>query len=154
MAKSPYRFTRYIAKAAALVREPARALQLARQAAAKLDSAGGTVDQVRGDLLTMVAMLRAWARGDYKGVSTKALLSIAAGVLYFVSPLDAIPDFLFGVGLVDDVAVIGYVVKQVRSELLRFRHWQAHSVSAEVVEQAQANKAIVDDSDEQGSSEG
>lgn len=123
--KPPYRLVRYLAKAVQLLREPGRALELVRQATTKLDRAGDSVAQVRQELATMVAMLKAWARGDYTGVSRSALLSIAAGVLYFVSPLDAIPDFLLGVGLVDDVAVIGYIVKQVRAELAAFVFWQS-----------------------------
>ncbi|MFK7913105.1 MAG: YkvA family protein [Pseudomonadales bacterium] len=136
MAKPPYRLARYLAKAVQLVRDPARALDLARQAAAKLDRAGDSVSQVQQELATMVAMLKAWARGDYPGVSRSALLSIVAGVLYFVSPLDAIPDFLLGIGLVDDVAVIGYIVKQLRSELAAFALWQSQQRATENVQQS------------------
>ena len=136
VAKAPVRLARYASKALALVRRPARALELARQAATKLEGAGGSVDQLRGELATMVAMLRAWASGDYAGVSRSALLSVAAGVLYFVSPFDAIPDFLLGIGLIDDVAVIGYVVKQVRSELAAFSLWQAQQRETADVQQS------------------
>ena len=43
---------------------------------------------------------------------------------YFVVPLDAVPDFLFGWGLVDDAAVIGYVAAQIAGGLAAFARWQ------------------------------
>lgn len=39
-------------------------------------------------------------------------LEIAACLLYFISPMDAIPDFIPIIGLTDDVAVILYTFKR------------------------------------------
>lgn len=139
--KSPARLGRYLARAGQLLRQPGAAVRLAGEAAAKLDSNGERLAGVRRELVTMVAMLRAWARGEYRGVSSSALLSIAAGVLYFVSPFDAVPDFLFGFGFVDDVAVIGYVLKQVRSELQAFASWQTAQRAAQRAAQGAAQNA-------------
>ncbi len=49
---------------------------------------------------------------------------MVAGLLYFVSPLDAIPDWLLGVGFLDDIAVLGWVLKAVGDELNRFKDWR------------------------------
>ncbi len=54
----------------------------------------------------------------------KALVTIVAGLLYFVSPIDAIPDWLLGVGFLDDIAVLGWVLKTVADELARFKAWR------------------------------
>ena len=45
-------------------------------------------------------------------------------MVYFVVPLDVIPDFILGWGLIDDIAVIGYVFGQVQVEIAAFRAWQ------------------------------
>lgn len=142
MDKPPHSLTRSVAKAGKLLKDPSRALALARRAGVKLDGNAGRLEQVRTELTTMVAMLRAWASGAYTGVSRTALLSIAAGIVYFVSPLDAIPDFLLGFGLLDDVAVIGFIVQQVRAELAAFSAWQV---------QQQQHQPAVDDHDNSGS---
>ncbi len=126
MSEPPYRLTRYRSRAQRLLEQPKQLATLADRAARK--AAGSkTAERLQaagGQLVTMLALLRAWIRGDYRQVSNSALLSIAAAVLYFVAPLDAVPDFLLGLGLVDDVAVIGFVVKQVQHELEKFRSWQ------------------------------
>jgi uncharacterized membrane protein YkvA (DUF1232 family) len=74
------------------------------------------------DLLT-----NAWryATGEYREVPWKSLTLIVAAVLYFVMPIDLIPDFLVGVGYVDDVAVLAWVMSAVGSDLEDFRRWEA-----------------------------
>jgi len=49
---------------------------------------------------------------------------VVAAILYFVVPFDAVPDFLFGWGLVDDAAVLSFVVAQIAGELDAFAEWQ------------------------------
>ena len=43
--------------------------------------------------------------------------AIAAGLIYFVSPIDAIPDLIGLVGYADDAAVIGTVLATVKNHL-------------------------------------
>jgi uncharacterized membrane protein YkvA (DUF1232 family) len=133
MTEPPHNLRRHENRARALLKDPQAVKALAARGAQKLGSAaggGGRFAAVRAELATMLALLQAWARGDYRGVSGKALLSIAAAVVYFVAPLDAIPDFLLGLGYIDDVAVIGYVLQQLRSELEAFRAWQTDNDTA------------------------
>jgi uncharacterized membrane protein YkvA (DUF1232 family) len=50
---------------------------------------------------------------------TKTVLIIA--LLYVVSPIDLIPDVIPFVGMLDDVLVAGYALKQAADELERYR---------------------------------
>jgi uncharacterized membrane protein YkvA (DUF1232 family) len=50
---------------------------------------------------------------------TKTVLIIA--LLYIISPIDLIPDAIPFVGLLDDVLVAGYALKQAAAELERYR---------------------------------
>jgi uncharacterized membrane protein YkvA (DUF1232 family) len=50
---------------------------------------------------------------------------IIAGILYFVLPIDVIPDFIVGAGLLDDVAVLTWVLNSVRPVLDDFGEWEA-----------------------------
>ena len=47
-----------------------------------------------------------------------------AGLLYFVSPLDFVPDFIFGLGFIDDVYILTLVYKQVAKDLEKYRLWK------------------------------
>jgi len=96
-------------------------------AAAEADGAGrfsAKFAAVRGGLNALISLLRAWAGGDYRAVSTSAVITVAAAVLYFLAPLDLLPDFILGMGLIDDVAVIGYVLGAVREEIAAFERWR------------------------------
>lgn len=46
----------------------------------------------------------------------KRALPILLGLLYIVSPIDAIPDFIPGVGWLDDLFVLGFLVWYLRSQ--------------------------------------
>jgi uncharacterized membrane protein YkvA (DUF1232 family) len=50
---------------------------------------------------------------------TKTVLIIA--LLYIISPIDVIPDAIPFLGLVDDVLVAGYALRQASAELERYR---------------------------------
>lgn len=107
-----------------------RLVRLARKAYRKTLDEEDAVGAVKKDLLALVRLVRSWAGGDYRQVSPKTILSVVGAVLYFVSPLDAIPDFIPVVGLADDVAVVAAVVRSVRGDLERFRQWEAEQGGA------------------------
>ena len=101
-----------------------RLVRLARNAYRKTLDEEDAMRAVKEDLFALVRLVRAWASGEYRQVSPKTILSVIGAVLYFVSPLDAIPDFIPVVGLADDVAVIAAVVRSIRGDLDRFRVWE------------------------------
>ena len=124
--RPPTRFEHYRAKAQDLVRNPEDVGRLAANASEKLRQGTGWSAKfraVRDDLALLIDLLGAYTRGDYTAVSKRSLVTVAAGVLYFLMPFDVLPDFIVGLGLLDDAAVIGYVVSVVREELDAYRRW-------------------------------
>lgn len=75
-------------------------------------------------LKDMVALVRAYADGQYKEVPWGSLAAVTAAVLYFVSPIDAIPDLIPLVGFIDDAAIIGLAAKLVEQDIKLFRNWR------------------------------
>ena len=125
MSKEPARFGEFSRRAQDLVQSPQRLQKVVAQGARKLlRQGGGKFAEVTEELKLFIALLRAWLAGDYREVSNKTLVAVATAVLYFVVPLDVIPDFLFGWGLLDDAAVISYVFNQIRAEMQQFEQWQ------------------------------
>ena len=49
---------------------------------------------------------------------------VTVGIIYFVSPIDLIPDVIAGIGFIDDAAVIGLVVMQIKADLDNFLAWE------------------------------
>lgn len=83
--------------------------------------------QIQGDFRTMLRMVRAWAMREYRTVPWKTLVYIVAAIIYFVNPIDLIPDVLAGIGFIDDAAVAAAVVRAVHEQLHAFRDWESVS---------------------------
>ncbi|MXW01829.1 MAG: DUF1232 domain-containing protein [Holophagales bacterium] len=110
-------------RAAEIVRSPDKLREMVAEAREKADSAGGATSPLSGvieDLKTMFDLLRAVARGNYR-LRKETLILIAGAVLYFVIPIDVIPDFVPVAGFIDDAAVIAWVVKTCKTEIDLFR---------------------------------
>ncbi|EPJ2926131.1 YkvA family protein [Pseudomonas aeruginosa] len=93
---------------------------------------------VKSDLRLLQELLVAWVRGEYRELSRQALLSVIAALAYFLSPVDIVPDFIFGVGLLDDLAVLAWVVRRWQAELDAFKVWR----DAQGVETQQALREL------------
>jgi uncharacterized membrane protein YkvA (DUF1232 family) len=115
---------RGVVRAEELARDPKELLRLldaAERRLARVDA--GRLTPLKKDVQTLLRLLRAYGDGRYRQVSKKNLALAGLGLLYLVSPLDVLPDFLPG-GLADDAAVIGFVVKTIRTELVAFEAWE------------------------------
>ena len=123
--RPPAGFERVRKRAANLIGNPEKLRALLRRASEKAREKRGLLEGVWSDLMALLRLLRAWVTGEYKGVTWQTMLLVTTAILYFVMPLDVIPDFLAGWGFLDDAAVIGYVVRAIRGELERFYEWEA-----------------------------
>jgi len=59
-------------------------------------------------------------QNKYKGYSKRSVILCLAGLIYLISPIDLIPDFIPALGLFDDAVVIGYIFTQLHEELLKY----------------------------------
>ena len=99
---APWNFARFLPLAERLLsrgRLPALIFAVARK--------GPSLGKLKDDVRLLQALCVAWWRGEYRAISPQALVAVVAGLLYFLSPIDAIPDWLPGLGFVDDLAVLG-----------------------------------------------
>ena len=93
--------------------------------------------RVRDDLNLLLGVCAAWWRGEYRALGRQALLSVVAALLYFLAPLDMVPDWLPGAGLLDDLAVLAWVMRTWAAELDAYRAWR-EARPAEQLKQAEA----------------
>lgn len=84
------------------------------------DSIGHYVE----DLKTLIRMAKYWVSRKYTGVSQQTILYVIVAVIYFVTPTDFVPDFLIGLGFVDDIAVISWVLNTIKKDLDSFKEWE------------------------------
>ena len=114
-------------RARRLIASPRKLLRVVEQASRKQAAVGNRprLKAVLDELKAMLDLLAAWANGAYPGVSKTNLLLIAGAVVYFLVPTDLLPDFIAGVGYVDDATVIAWVLTTARGELEKFKRWRA-----------------------------
>lgn len=75
------------------------------------------------DIATLGKLAFAFFTGKYRKISKKAVAAIIIGVVYLISPIDIVPDFLSIFGLIDDAAVIGFITYLLHDDLEKFREW-------------------------------
>ena len=92
--------------------------------AAAVSIAQGRGGKLLKDLQLLVRLLKASVSGAYTGLSVHKLVTIVAAILYLISPLDVIPDFIPVVGYADDAAVIAWVLNSIAEELRDFQSWE------------------------------
>jgi uncharacterized membrane protein YkvA (DUF1232 family) len=68
--------------------------------------------------------VRAWFAKEYREVPWQTIAIALGAIIYFVNPFDAIPDFIPGIGYLDDALVIGVTVKSIKTALDAFRIWE------------------------------
>jgi uncharacterized membrane protein YkvA (DUF1232 family) len=72
----------------------------------------------------MLRLIRAYYRGEYRDVAMTTLLVIVAAVIYVVNPLDLIPDWVPGLGLLDDAFIVAFALRKTRPALDDFMAWE------------------------------
>lgn len=117
------------------IKSPKRLLDLVSMGQAKLSSdAFGRLSELKESISTVFRMLKAYAAGKWRDISTESLMLIVASIIYLVMPIDGIPDFLFSLGFVDDAALLAWTFKSVADDFERFRVWESDQVKDDVSE--------------------
>lgn len=68
-------------------------------------------------------MLKLWYKGDYKMKVTDILLP-AIALVYILSPIDFIPDFVPVVGAFDDLLILAVAIPLLMKEVDKFLTWE------------------------------
>lgn len=113
-------------KAGRYARNSTRLFELVKDVVGKLQTVGfkGNLGEFQASVQLLIRMVKAYASGEYKDLPWKSLVSIIAVLIYFVSPIDLIPDFLPVIGITDDVALVVWLVKTLGDDVRKFAEWE------------------------------
>ena len=78
------------------------------------------------DIKMMVYMITDYIKGNYRNVSWKTITAITGALIYFLSPLDLIPDFIPIVGYLDDLTIIKMALKMVKKDFDDYKEWKSN----------------------------
>lgn len=76
------------------------------------------------DIKTMVSLIRDYVAGDYKEVPWNVIAAVSGAIIYFVSPIDVIPDFIPVVGYLDDALVVSLALNFASEDLANYTRWK------------------------------
>lgn len=69
-------------------------------------------------------MFKLWYRGEYKMKFTDVLIP-ALALIYVISPIDFIPDFVPVIGALDDLAILALAIPLLMKEVDKFLLWES-----------------------------
>ena len=72
----------------------------------------------------MISLIKHYVEGKYTTVPYGTILAIMSALIYVLSPVDIIPDFIPFVGHLDDVAVIGLCLSMVKTDIEAYDEWR------------------------------
>lgn len=129
--------SKWLAKATKCIKTPGAMTKLGLSAGIYIKKNG--LKSVSEHLTLMTNYVKDVASGRYKGYNKTHLTLIIAAILYVVSPLDIIPDFLIVAGLVDDAAIIAWAFNEMSKELSKYKK---AIDKAQGSEKAESSKAV------------
>jgi len=124
-------FNAALRHAATALGRPSRLLALLPKLAMKLKGANWknvNATAAKEKFFVLGRLIKAYALGEYREVPWKTILLIVAAVIYFVNPLDLVPDIIPLTGLTDDFAVLIWVYNSVSNEIEKFLEWEKNKV--------------------------
>jgi len=72
----------------------------------------------------MVSLLKNYYKKEYTDIPIGTILAIISALLYFVSPIDIVPDSVPALGYFDDAAVVAACWKLVESDVKEYIQWR------------------------------
>ena len=82
--------------------------------------AGGVLSNIP----VFISMIRSYINKEYSDIPLGTIIAIISALLYFLSPLDAIPDGIPVFGYADDAAVIIACLNLVQSDVDEYKAWR------------------------------
>jgi uncharacterized membrane protein YkvA (DUF1232 family) len=126
------RFFAYALRKAALTAgKPGRLLFLLSQMALKLKDVnlkGANFSSAAEKFAVLGRLIKAYALGQYRDVEWKTILFILGAIIYFINPIDLLPDMLPVTGFTDDFGVLLWVYNSVSGEINKFLTWEKSQV--------------------------
>jgi uncharacterized membrane protein YkvA (DUF1232 family) len=115
----------YLSKAEHIAGEDGKLKKLLKNVGERLNAVSHNpkVQAALEPILVFKRMVQSHRNGTFK-VSAKTLGLIVLGLVYFVMPMDIIPDFLPIIGFADDLSVLIAIFNSVKHEVDAFLEWE------------------------------
>ena len=72
----------------------------------------------------MISLVKNYVQGKYTTVPYGTILAVLSALVYFLSPIDIIPDFIPRAGYLDDMAVLGLCMNMISIDIETYEKWR------------------------------
>lgn len=120
-------FSAFLGRASKLLSKPLKIAFVLNEAADKLadkNSKENKFVQLFETGHTLVRLVRHYVSGEYRQVHTSTIASGLGVLLYVISPIDLVPDFIPALGFLDDLSLISWFIGKFHVEITRFQEWE------------------------------
>jgi uncharacterized membrane protein YkvA (DUF1232 family) len=138
-------FSSFLGRSTKLMSKPLKVLTVVNEVADKLadnKSKDNKFTQLFHSAQALVRLVRSHANGEYKGIKTTTVVSGLAVLLYVLSPIDLIPDFVPVLGWMDDLSLVSWFAGKFQGELASFRAWEAEREQQPASEPARGDRQL------------
>ncbi len=84
----------------------------------------GLLARLLANLKLLVPLVKDYWTGAYRDVQAKSIVIFGAAILYIISPIDLIPDYIIGLGQIDDIAILSLSLYFLEKDLLKYKEWR------------------------------
>ena len=84
----------------------------------------GLLARLFQNLKLLVPLIKDYWKGTYRDVSIKSIVIFMVALIYIISPIDLIPDYIIGLGQIDDAALLGFSLYFLERELRKYKDWK------------------------------
>ena len=79
-------------------------------------------------------LIRFWLNGTYRVFPWRTLFVFILVAAYAINPFDLIPDFIPFIGIIDDAAMLGFLVRSLMKDLQKFKEWEQSQVKSDAAQ--------------------
>ena len=82
-----------------------------------------------GDFNLLISLIKDYWSGKYRRIPYSSLAVILFMILYIINPFDLIPDYILGIGQIDDALILILCLYLLEKDLGKYREWKMGNTS-------------------------
>lgn len=110
-------------KANEYINEPDKLEKLLQKAEKKIEGIPVVGDKLK-DIPLLISMMRSFLRKEYTEIPKWTIIAIVLCLMYFVAPIDILPDMIPGFGYIDDAAILLAAHYFISTDLNDYCEWR------------------------------
>ena len=87
----------------------------------------GLLARVIRNFRLLFPLIRDYWKGTYRNISVRSIIVFILTLAYIISPIDLIPDWIFGLGQLDDIAILAFGLHLLEKDLIKYKRWKDKS---------------------------